>query len=67
MDLSINFYFFKLFFIFFIILNYLFGNLQEICKILKLKLKYSKNLKLKPQLKPLSIFECICLTINCKL
>jgi len=25
------------------------------------KLKYSKKLKLKPKLKPLSIFDCICL------
>jgi hypothetical protein len=29
-----------------IILNYLFGNLQEICKILKLKLKYSNTQKI---------------------
>jgi len=46
-----------IFFLF--ILNYLIRNLQEIRKILKLK--YSKNLKLKPKLKPQSIFECICL------
>ena len=29
----------------------------------KLKLKTQKNWKLKPKLKPMSIFECICLDI----
>ena len=39
----------KINFLFFIS-NYLFRNLQKICKIVKLKLK--------PKLKPLSIFGC---------
>jgi hypothetical protein len=62
MDLGINFDFFLIFKFdtqihtqklnfFFIILNYLFGNSQEICKILKLK-----KLKTQTKLKPLSIF-----------
>ncbi len=46
---------------FFLNLNYLIRNLQEIRKILKLK--YSKNLKLKPKLKAVSIFECLCLVV----
>jgi hypothetical protein len=35
--------------IFFIILNYLFGNLQEICKILKLETQILKKLKTQTQ------------------
>ena len=70
MELSINFNFFLIskidsqihtqkinFFYFFFFIRI--WNLQEICKILKLK--YTQNSKHKPKLKPLSIFGCICM------
>ncbi len=41
---------------FFIILNYLFGNLQEICKILKLKTQILKKLKTQTQTQTFEYF-----------